>query len=65
MTAENEILRRLDIIKSELDFIKEHLIDIDTIMTKEEEETFEESLQELKEGKTTSLEDFEKEMKNA
>jgi len=63
MATETEILRRLDVIKSELDFIKEHMVDIDMIMIPEEEKRFEESLQDLKEGRTTSLEDLEKEMK--
>ena len=40
-----------------------HIIDEDTILTPEEEIRLEESLKEHKEGKTTLLEDFEKEMK--
>ena len=64
MSAETEqILKKLDVIKSELDFIKEHMVDVDTILTHEEETRLEESLKDLKEGKTISLENFEKEMK--
>jgi len=58
-----QILLKLDEIKSELDYIKEHMIDMDTILTPEEEERLDESLKDLKEGKTTSLEDFEREMR--
>ena len=39
------------------------MIDIDTILTPEEEERLEESLHDFKEGKTTSLPEFEEEMK--
>ncbi len=64
MSSDTEqILKRLDVIKSELDFIKEHMVDVDTILTHEEEARLEESLKDLKEGKTMSLENFEKEMK--
>ena len=67
MTTETkQILEKLDAIKSELDFIKKHMVDVDTILTHDEEERLEESLRDLKEGRTTSLEDFEKEIaKNA
>ena len=58
-----QILLKLDEIKSELDYIKEHMVDIDTILTPEEEERLDESLRDLKEGKTTSLEDFEREIR--
>lgn len=57
------ILQKLDTIKSELDYIKEHMVDVDTVLTPKEEERLEESFQDLQEGRTTSLEDFEKEMK--
>ena len=58
-----QILLKLDEIKSELDYIKEHMVDIDTILTPEEEERLDESLRDLKEGKTTSLEDCEREIR--
>ncbi len=59
-----QVMEKLDTIKSELDFIKKHMVDADTILTSKEEERLEESLENLKEGRTTSLEEFEKEMKN-
>ncbi|MEK6818552.1 MAG: hypothetical protein AABY10_01315, partial [Nanoarchaeota archaeon] len=55
----------LDVIKAELDYIKEHMVDVDTILTSEEEEILEQSIKEFKEGKTTSLEELEKERENA
>jgi len=39
-----------------------HMVDADMIMTPEEEERFEESMKDLKEGKTTSLSDIKKEL---
>ncbi len=59
----NQILEKLDKMEKDISYIKQHMIDADSILTGEETERLEESLQEFKEGKTTSLEDFEKEMK--
>lgn len=56
------VLKKLDTIKTELNYIKEHMVDVDTLLTPEEEERLEESLQEFKSRKTASLQDFEKEM---
>ena len=50
-----QILEELKDIKKELNFIKEHMFDPDTIMTTEESRRFKQSLKELKEGKTTPL----------
>ena len=63
--AEVQIMQELKEIKKDIKFIKKHMIDIDSILTSEEEKNLEESLKEFKEGRTTSLEDFEKEIKNA
>lgn len=49
-------------LRREVQFIKTHMFDPDTVMTIEEEERYDRAMQELKEGKTTSLEDLEKEM---
>ncbi len=54
----NELLA----IRKEVQFIKKHMFDPDTIMTTEEEERYERAMQELKEDKTTSLEDLKKEL---
>lgn len=66
MVMTNEIklvLEKLNSIKSDLDYIKEHMVERDNILTPEEEKRLEESLKNLKEGKTTSLEALKKEMK--
>lgn len=62
-TTLKTIHQELKTIKSKLDFIEEHMVDVDTILTKAEEERLEESLKEYKEGKAISLKDFEKQMK--
>lgn len=49
-------------LRREVQFIKTHMFDPDTIMTTEEEERYERAMQELSEGKTTSLEDLKKEL---
>ena len=66
MDAElKQVIQKLDVIKSELDYIKEHMVDVDTILTPDEEERLEESLHDFKAGRTTPLKVFEKEMTKA
>ena len=62
MIAETELLKELKEIRSELDFIKKHMFDPDTIMSTEEAKRFEQSMRELKEGKTTPLSTIKKEL---
>ena len=62
MTTEQQILDELKTIRVEIEFIKKHMFDHDTILTTEEAKIFENSLKELKEGKTTLLSDFKKEL---
>ena len=50
------ILGKLDDIKTELDYIKEHIIDADAVMTQDDLEALEEAEKDLKEGKTKRLE---------
>jgi hypothetical protein len=57
-----KIYRELLALRNEVQFIKTHMFDPDTIMTTEEEERFKRAMQELKEGETTSLEVLEKEL---
>jgi len=59
---ENQILKELKSIKKEIDFIKDHMVDVDSIMTEKEQKRFDESLKEYKDSKTTSLEDLKKEL---
>ena len=56
------IVKELKIIRADLDYIKEHMVDVDTILAPMEEVRLEESLREYKEGKTTRIEDFEREI---
>ena len=49
-------------LKKDVTFIKKHMFDPDTIMTTEESKRFEESMKELKEGKTTPLSEVKKEL---
>ena len=57
-----KVYKELLILKKEIEFIKSHMFDPDTIMTTEEEERYERAMQEHKEGKTISLEDLKKEL---
>ena len=47
-------------LKREVNFIKDHMVDVDLILTPEENSELDESLKELKKGKTFSLEDIKK-----
>ena len=49
-------------LKKEVVFIKKHMFDPDTIMTTEESKRFEESMNELKQGKTTPLSELKDEL---
>lgn len=55
-----DIADELKAIREDLDYIKEHMVDVDMTLTKDEEERLEESLREYKDGKVISLEDFER-----
>ena len=56
------MLRELKTIRTNIDFIKKHMFDPDTIMTTEESRRFEQSMNELREGKTTPLSELKKEL---
>jgi hypothetical protein len=49
-------------IKNDLKYIKEHMVDIDSILSAEDKEAIKEARHELKEGKTTALSDVKKEL---
>lgn len=57
-----KMYRELLALRKEVQFIKMHMFDPDTIMTTEEEERYERAMQELKGDKTISLEDLKKEL---
>ncbi|MFC1774816.1 hypothetical protein ACFLZN_00690 [Nanoarchaeota archaeon] len=58
-STENRILDKLEKIEKDLSEIKEHMVDVDTILTVEERELLDESVKNEKEGKLVSLEDIE------
>ena len=55
MASEKVILDKLDEIKSELDYIKNHIANIDTVLTDDDIEALKEAEKDLKEGKTVKL----------
>ena len=57
-----KIYEELKALKNEVVFIKDHMFDPDVIMTSEESRRFEQSIKELKEGKTTQLPELKKEL---
>jgi hypothetical protein len=56
--TEKEIMKELKAIRNDLAYIKEHMIDIDVILTPEEEKILEEGIKEFKEGRSIKLEDL-------
>jgi hypothetical protein len=58
--TEKELIKELKAIREDLAYIKEHMVDIDTILTLEEEKILEEGITEFKEGKAINLEDLER-----
>ncbi len=63
MTAETQIMQELKEIRQELNFIKQHMVDADTILTKEEVVLLDEALEEHKRGETTTIDDLRKELR--
>jgi len=59
MKSEQLILEELKIIRKEVEEIKEHMVDVDTILTTEEKIMLDESIKREKEGKLVSLEEIE------
>jgi len=53
------IHKDLKFIKKEINDIKEHMVDVDTILTEEEKRLLDESVKHEKEGKLISLEELE------
>ena len=57
-----EIVGELKAIRHELAYIKEHMVDADTILTPDEEKRLAESVKAYKQGKAVKLEEFERQM---
>lgn len=63
MAAESQqIMEELHVIKSELGYIKEHMVDKDMFLDEEERQLLEESYENEKKGELTSSEDLKKEL---
>ncbi len=63
MSAElKQVIQRLDVIKSELDLIKERVVDADMFLSKEDKDDLALARQEFKLRKTKSLQQLEKEL---
>ena len=58
----SRIFDELTFIKAELNEIKEHMVDVDAIISEEERRLVHESLIHEKEGKLISLTDFKKQL---
>ena len=54
--VEQKILQKLEIIEKELEDIREHMVDVDTILTEEEKRLLDDSIKHEKEGALVSLE---------
>ena len=50
-----QILEKLEEIKSELNYIRGHMVDLDTVLTDDDIESLKEAEKNLKEGKTKRL----------
>ena len=57
---ESEILAELKVIKEDLQYIKEHMVDKDMVLSQEEEKALDESIEEYQQGKTVKLADFKR-----
>lgn len=57
-----QILNELKTMRIDIEFIKDNLVNMDTILTPEEDIRLNKSLEEFKQGKTTPLAEFEKEI---
>ncbi len=53
--------KELKAIRIDLDYIKTHMVNVDTILTPVEKARLDRAIEECKSGKAISLEDFEKE----
>ena len=62
-TLTRTILERLNTIQFELNFIKEHMVDADTILTEEDKTDLAQAREEFRNKKTISLKDLKKELK--
>lgn len=57
-----ELAAEIRAMRKDLNYIKRHMVDADSILTSDEEARLEKSLEEHRKGKTIRLENFEKEL---
>ena len=55
MTTETKILEELKAIRLDLDYIKEHVTDIDLVLTDDDLDSIKKAEEDLKKGKTKRL----------
>ena len=56
------IQQELKAIKNDLDYLKEHMVDVDSILTEEDFEALKQTEKEHAEGKTIKLKDLKKQL---
>ncbi len=61
-TETKQILEKLDAIKSELDYIKENMIDADMILSEDDRTALKKANEEFEKGETISHEDIKREL---
>ena len=54
------LYKEIKAIRKDLDYIKKHMVDADTILTKEEETRLNSSIEDYKKGNVMPLEEFER-----
>lgn len=54
-TESKQILEELRAIRSDLDYLKEHIVDVDLVLTDEDREALQSAEKDLKERKTKRL----------
>ena len=59
MKIEQQILEKIDRIEKEVKDIREHMVDVDTILTDDERRLLDESIKHQKEDKLISLEEMD------
>ena len=59
VVVEQKILEKLDFLSKEIEEIKEHMVDVDVILSEEERRLLDASVKHEKEDKLVSLEELE------
>ena len=55
-----DLYKEIKAMRKDLDYIKKHMVDADTILTKEEEAQLNSSIEDYKKGNVVSLDEFER-----